>query len=207
MHTHLRGSQILEKSLKHSSNPKVRPWGISGTWQCSRIKGLIEIISSALNRNTFFFSPGQRVMQKPAKCQDENDENVPFFFLNLMPPYICWPLIFNLIESVTKFLLQKNNQNNQQFAEPFNKHLNFEELGFAFPSSGFSRWKCYRFRQASKGQYSKTTRQRDLLSESMARWEWPMGRWLVSSIFWEKRNKKLLSNFTAWLKRDVFLSL
>lgn len=143
-------------------------------------------------------------MQNPAKCQDENHENVPFFLWTWIPPYICWPLIFNLIESVT-VVGYKKTKINQHFAEPFNKHLNFEELGFAFPSSGFSRWKCYRFRQASKGQYSKTTRQRDLLSESMGRWEWTMGR-VEGFINFEKKRKKKTPTFqfTGWLKKGSF---
>lgn len=64
-------------------------------------------------------------------------------------------------------------------------------LGFAFPSSGFPPGgNVTRFRQASKGQSSKTTGQRDLeLSESMGRWSdpWGGGWWKIN---FEKNEKK-----------------
>ena len=206
MHTHLRGSQILEKSLKHSSNPKVRPGVYLAPGNVAGSKGWLKSFPQHWTETQKKIQSGATGDAKPCKMPRWESWECSIFSLNLNSSLYLLAANFQPHWICNSCWLQKTKIN-QHFAEPFNKHLNFEELGFAFPSSGFSRWKCYRFRQASKGQYSKTTRQRDLLSESMGRWEWPMGR-VEGFINFEKNEKKTPTfQFTGWLKKGSFLSL
>lgn len=152
------------------------------------------------------FSPGQRVMQNPAKCQDENHENVPFFLWTWIRPYICWPLIFNLIESVTFCCYKKNKKLTNNLQSHFIKHLNkLRCWGSPFHPLDFHRGemlpvfarlpKVSLRRLLGSGTWSSASPWGDGVTHG----EVVGGK----SILRKTRKKKLLpSNFTAWLKNS-----
>lgn len=106
--THLRGSQILEKSLKHSSNPKVprvylAPGNVAGS------KGWLKSFPQRWTE-TRMFSPGQLVMQNLQNAKMRMMR--VFIFLFELDVPIVW--LFSPHQTVTPQVLQRYKINQQQ---------------------------------------------------------------------------------------------